>query len=87
MKLNAIFTSNMVFAAFQPIRICGTGEGSAKINFVGIEMTIESDSGNSNFGFPNSERRGVENCSKSAARNRKGYLECENRYLGRRLRG
>ena len=46
MKLNAIFTSNMVFAAFQPIRIYGTGEGSAKINFAGIEKTIESNSEN-----------------------------------------
>ncbi len=43
MKLNAIFTSNMVFAAGKPIRVFGTGSGRASILFNGIKKEIETN--------------------------------------------
>jgi len=36
MKLNKIYTSNMVFPAGKEIVICGTGQGNAEITFNGI---------------------------------------------------
>ena len=45
MKLNAIFASNMVFAANKPIRIYGTGNGSASISFAGITKELVSENG------------------------------------------
>lgn len=44
MRLNAIFGSHMVFAAGQPIRIYGNGEGNASITFGGITKNIRSQS-------------------------------------------
>lgn len=43
MKLNNIFTSHMVFAAKQPIRIYGTGVGEAVITFAGQTKAVISD--------------------------------------------
>lgn len=43
MKLNNIFTSNMVFASRLPIRIYGTGSGSAEITFAGQTKTVVSN--------------------------------------------
>lgn len=43
MKLNAIFNSNMVFAANKPIRIYGDGNGLAEIEFAGITKKVYSD--------------------------------------------
>lgn len=37
MKLNTIFSDNMVFAENRPVRIFGTGKGRAKISFLGEE--------------------------------------------------
>ncbi len=42
MKLNAIFNSNMVFAADKPIRIYGDGSGLAEIEFAGMTKKIYS---------------------------------------------
>lgn len=44
MKLNKIFTSNMVFAANKPIRIYGYGSGEAKLCFAGMEAIVRSES-------------------------------------------
>lgn len=41
MKLNPIFTSNMVFAAKKPIRIFGTGSGRVSVSFNGITKDSE----------------------------------------------
>lgn len=43
MKLNQIFTSNMVFAAELPIRIYGEGSGRAEISFAGFTKTVQSN--------------------------------------------
>lgn len=43
MELNKIFTSHLVFAAKKPIRIYGTGKGSARIKFASFEKTVISD--------------------------------------------
>ena len=45
MKLNAIFASNMVFAANKPIRVYGEGEGTAEISFAGKVITAFSNGG------------------------------------------
>jgi sialate O-acetylesterase len=39
MKLDKIFTSNMVFAAGKPIRIYGDGNGTAEVCFAGMSKT------------------------------------------------
>ena len=44
MKLNKIFTSNMVFAANKPIRIYGYGVGEAVIRFGDTEKKVASES-------------------------------------------
>lgn len=46
MELNKIFTSHMVFAAKKPIRIYGTGKGTAKITFAAYEKTVLSENDN-----------------------------------------
>lgn len=43
MKLNAIFTSNMVFASDKPIRIYGEGSGLAEITFADSVQKVYSD--------------------------------------------
>ena len=43
MKLNPIFSSNMVFAAGKGILIYGTGKGKAYIDFAGHTKTVVSD--------------------------------------------
>ena len=45
MKLNAIFASNMVFAANKPIRVYGEGKGAAEISFAGKTLTANSNGG------------------------------------------
>lgn len=47
MELNSIFTSDMVLQGNKPIRFFGSGKGTAKINFLGIEQTCvaENDEG------------------------------------------
>ena len=45
MKLNAIFASNMVFAANKPIRIYGEGMGVAEISFANQTTTVSSNGG------------------------------------------
>ena len=45
MKLSELFSSGMVLAANKPIRIFGTGEGSATIDFGGTEKSIVSKGG------------------------------------------
>ena len=46
MKLNPIFSSNMVFAHSRPIVVFGTGAGTVKVDFCGssVEKTVESES-------------------------------------------
>ncbi|MBO5870792.1 MAG: hypothetical protein J6Q89_08595 [Clostridia bacterium] len=43
MKLDSIFTSNMVFAAGKPIRIYGEGSGLVEISFAGKSTSFYSD--------------------------------------------
>lgn len=43
MKLDVIFSSDMVFAAGKPIRIYGEGKGYAEITFAGKTMSVFSD--------------------------------------------
>lgn len=43
MKLNRIFSSNMVFAANKPIRVYGSGKGSASISFAGATKGFTSE--------------------------------------------
>ena len=45
MKLNAIFTSHMVFAANKKIRIYGEGDGVAEIFFADHYARVESNNG------------------------------------------
>ncbi len=45
MKLDPLFTSSMVFAANQPIRIYGEGCGEAVITFAGQTKNVTSDDG------------------------------------------
>ena len=45
MKLNAIFASNMVFAANKPIRVYGEGAGNAEISFAGKVINANSNGG------------------------------------------
>ncbi len=45
MKLSELFSSGMVLAANKPIRIFGTGEGSAAIGFGGTEKSVVSRGG------------------------------------------
>lgn len=42
MKLNPIYSSNMVFAHSRPIRIFGSGTGEAKITFNDVTKTVSS---------------------------------------------
>lgn len=46
MRLNNIFSSNMVFAEGLPVRIYGTGSGEAKITFAGQTKIVESNDDN-----------------------------------------
>lgn len=46
MKLDRIFTSNMVFAAEKPIRVYGTGEGKATVRFAGQCVSTKSEGDN-----------------------------------------
>lgn len=46
MRLEAIFSSHMVFAAGKPIRIFGRGTGRAQISFAGREVTVISEKDN-----------------------------------------
>ncbi len=46
MKLNAIFTSHMVFAADKPIRIYGEGSGLAEISFAEQTVKVSTDADN-----------------------------------------
>lgn len=43
MKLDPIFSSNMIFAANKPVLIYGTGSGKAQICFAGQTVTVVSD--------------------------------------------
>ncbi len=45
MKLNAIFTDNVVLAEKKPIRIFGEGDGEATVRFTGYEKTVRSHNG------------------------------------------
>lgn len=45
MKLNSIFTDNMVLAAGKPIRIFGEGNGVAEVSFCGNTARCSSDNG------------------------------------------
>ena len=45
MRLNAIFTSNMVFAANKPIRIYGEGDGIGELYFANLYARVESIDG------------------------------------------
>lgn len=45
MKLNSIFSSNMVFAANKSIRVFGEGEGEIKVTFAGSETKTISENG------------------------------------------
>lgn len=45
MQLNDIFSSGMVFAANQPIRIYGTGEGCGEISFAGVTHNVTAQNG------------------------------------------
>ncbi len=58
MKLNAIFASNMVFAANLPIRVYGEGSGTAEITFAGKVMTANSNGGFWMVEFPAMEYGG-----------------------------
>lgn len=58
MKLNPIFHSHMVFAAHQPIRIYGEGEGRAEITFAGETRTVESHGDFWLLEFPPMEKGG-----------------------------
>ncbi len=44
MKLNEIFSDNLVFAKGKPIRIFGTGKGNGEIIFMGETIRVASDS-------------------------------------------
>ena len=46
MKLDRIFTSNMVFAAEKPIRVYGTGEGEVTVRFAGQCVSTKSEGDN-----------------------------------------
>ena len=46
MKLASIFSSHMVFAHSEPIRVFGTGTGNAQITFAGVTQTVNSDGEN-----------------------------------------
>ena len=46
MKLASVFSSHMVFAHSQPIRIFGTGTGTAQITFAGATKTVISENEN-----------------------------------------
>ena len=52
MKLNKIFSSNMVFAANLPIRIYGEGRGMAEISFADYSETVNSKSESWMVEFP-----------------------------------
>lgn len=52
MKLNVIFSSNMVFAQGLPIRIYGTGKGEAQITFAEQTRTVVSEAEQWQVGFP-----------------------------------
>ncbi len=52
MQANPIFTSRMVFAAGQPIRVYGTGEGMAEISFAGQTRTVTAKEGAWEAEFP-----------------------------------
>ena len=58
MQLNDIFASGMVFAAGQPIRIYGTGNGSAEITFAGSTKKITGENGAWYTEFPPMEYGG-----------------------------
>lgn len=45
MKLNQLFTHNMVFAAGKPIRVFGEGEGTATVSFCGNTASAEAKDG------------------------------------------
>ena len=45
MQFSDIFSSGMVFAKGQPIRVYGTGEGSAEITFANITRKVTSQDG------------------------------------------
>ncbi len=52
MQANPIFTSRMVFAAGQPIRVYGTGEGTAEVSFAGETRTVTAKEGVWEAEFP-----------------------------------
>lgn len=52
MKLNNIFSSNMVFAHNKPIRIFGEGEGKMEITFAGQTKSVDSEGGKWLLEFP-----------------------------------
>ncbi len=58
MQLNDIFSSGMVFAAGRPVRIYGTGEGSATITFAGVTRKVTAQSGQWYTEFPAMEYGG-----------------------------
>lgn len=58
MKLNPIFSSNMVFAVNKPIMIYGTGNGSAEISFAGQKKSVVSNEEKWCVEFPKMEYGG-----------------------------
>lgn len=58
MKLNDIFAQHMVFARGKPIRIYGTGRGTAHITFAGKSKTVVSENENWIVEFPEMEYGG-----------------------------
>ncbi len=45
MKLNQLFTNNMVFAAGKPVRVFGEGDGTVTVSFCGNTASAESKDG------------------------------------------
>ena len=58
MKLNKIFTSNMVFPGHKPVRIYGTGKGKVEISFADCKKELTSFSENWMVEFPAMEYGG-----------------------------
>lgn len=58
MKLNEIFSDNLVFAKGKPIRIFGTGKGTGEITFMGITKSVVSKGDFWQVEFPKSNYGG-----------------------------
>ena len=58
MKLNEIYTSGMVFPRQKPIRICGSGKGTVRIEFAETVKVLESETEKWCMEFPPMESGG-----------------------------